>query len=149
MITKCSNRRQEIPIKASYFKKYLEICTIKLTNRCHQWLYYVTLARFPWKLRNVAKMICYAFFLCIGKTSHYNMNINVQWKYEYKMRVLHFISRTTSPISRPSFKPLAQILLTRLKCPFQRAITHEKFDKTCSKVSQVICSSYSISWPSF
>ena len=39
--------------------------------------------------------------------------------------------------------------LTRLKCPLQRAITQEKLDRICSKVNQVICSRYPISWPSF
>ena len=39
--------------------------------------------------------------------------------------------------------------LTRLKCPLQRAITQNKLDRICSKVNQVICSSYPFNWPSF
>ena len=39
-------------------------------------------------LINVAKIICYAFFLSIGKTSlTFNKNINVRWKYDYILSI--------------------------------------------------------------
>ena len=62
---------------------------------------------------------------------------------------------SSSPISWPSFKPLAQIVFKIscwqiLKSPnFRRAITPEKYGKSFLNFNQVIYSSSLISWPSF
>ena len=66
---------------------------------------------------------------------------------------LNQVNYTSSSISWPSFKSLAQIVFEiswSLKCPnLQRAITPEKIDGIRSKLNQVNHSLSSISWPSF
>ena len=56
---------------------------------------------------------------------------------------------SSSPISWPSFKPLAQIVFKIACWQVPNFLTPEKFDGICSKVNPVIYSFSPISWPSF
>ena len=89
------------------------------------------------------------------KCPNFQRAITPKNKVNFLKHLFNQVIYSSSPISWPSLKPLAQILFEIscwqiLKSPnFQRAITPEKLGEFLKNFYQVIYSSSLISWPSF